>query len=60
LVEIAKEFDLYTKITGGQRIDMFGARLDQLPVIWEPPDCRRDGIRAGLWEVTAHREKLRG
>ncbi|WP_062072576.1 nitrite reductase large subunit NirB [Demequina sediminicola] len=32
--EIAKEFDLYTKITGGQRIDMFGARLDQLPSIW--------------------------
>jgi nitrite reductase (NADH) large subunit len=33
--EIAKEFDLYTKITGGQRIDMFGARIDQLPAIWE-------------------------
>ncbi|MEC9323905.1 MAG: nitrite reductase large subunit NirB [Actinomycetota bacterium] len=32
--EIAKEFDLYTKITGGQRIDMFGARVDQLPEIW--------------------------
>jgi nitrite reductase (NADH) large subunit len=33
--QIAKEFDLYTKITGGQRIDLFGAHLDQLPVIWE-------------------------
>ncbi|MDZ5088854.1 MULTISPECIES: nitrite reductase large subunit NirB [Mycobacteriaceae] len=32
--EIAKEFDLYTKITGGQRIDLFGARVDQLPEIW--------------------------
>ncbi|MBX6370734.1 MAG: nitrite reductase large subunit [Acidothermus sp.] len=32
---IAKEFGLYTKITGGQRIDMFGARIDQLPCIWE-------------------------
>jgi nitrite reductase (NADH) large subunit len=32
--EIAREFGLYTKITGGQRIDMFGARLDQLPQIW--------------------------
>ncbi len=31
---IAKEFGLYTKITGGQRIDMFGARVDQLPLIW--------------------------
>ncbi|WP_188837256.1 nitrite reductase large subunit NirB [Flexivirga endophytica] len=31
---IAKEFDLYTKITGGQRIDMFGARVEQLPTIW--------------------------
>ncbi|MGH3474799.1 MAG: nitrite reductase (NAD(P)H), partial [Aeromicrobium sp.] len=26
---------LYTKITGGQRIDLFGARLDQLPDIWK-------------------------
>jgi nitrite reductase (NADH) large subunit len=32
---IAKEFDLYTKITGGQRIDLFGARIDQLPAVWE-------------------------
>jgi nitrite reductase (NADH) large subunit len=32
--EIAREFGLYTKITGGQRIDMFGARLEQLPLIW--------------------------
>jgi nitrite reductase (NADH) large subunit len=32
--EIARDFDLYTKITGGQRIDMFGARVDQLPAIW--------------------------
>ncbi|WP_028050316.1 nitrite reductase large subunit NirB [Cellulomonas sp. URHD0024] len=31
---VAKEFGLYTKITGGQRIDLFGARIDQLPVIW--------------------------
>jgi nitrite reductase (NADH) large subunit len=33
--EIAKEYNLYTKITGGQRIDLFGARIDQLPPIWE-------------------------
>lgn len=31
---IASEFNLYTKITGAQRIDMFGARLDELPKIW--------------------------
>jgi nitrite reductase (NADH) large subunit len=33
--EVAKEFGLYTKITGGQRIDLFGARVEQLPAIWE-------------------------
>lgn len=33
--EIAAKYDLYTKITGGQRIDLFGARLDQLPAIWK-------------------------
>jgi nitrite reductase (NADH) large subunit len=32
--EIARDFGLYTKITGGQRIDMFGARVEQLPMIW--------------------------
>jgi nitrite reductase (NADH) large subunit len=32
--EIARDFGLYTKITGGQRIDMFGATVDQLPKIW--------------------------
>ncbi len=31
---IARKYNLYTKITGGQRIDMFGARVDQLPEIW--------------------------
>ncbi|NER37446.1 MAG: nitrite reductase large subunit [Oscillatoria sp. SIO1A7] len=35
LGEIAKDFGLYTKITGAQRIDMFGARVDQLPLIWQ-------------------------
>ncbi len=33
--QIAQDFGLYTKITGGQRIDMFGARVDQLPEIWQ-------------------------
>ncbi|GGX93468.1 nitrite reductase large subunit NirB [Streptomyces hiroshimensis] len=33
--EIARDFGLYTKITGGQRIDLFGASVDQLPRIWQ-------------------------
>ena len=32
--EVARKYGLYTKITGGQRIDLFGARVDQLPDIW--------------------------
>jgi nitrite reductase (NADH) large subunit len=32
--EVARDFGLYTKITGGQRIDLFGARVEQLPAIW--------------------------
>jgi nitrite reductase (NADH) large subunit len=35
LGEVAKEFDLYTKITGGQRVDLFGAQLHELPLIWQ-------------------------
>jgi nitrite reductase (NADH) large subunit len=32
---VAKKFGLYTKITGGQRIDLFGAQVHQLPLIWK-------------------------
>lgn len=32
---VAKKYGLYTKITGGQRVDLFGARLEQLPDIWK-------------------------
>ncbi|HWZ02089.1 MAG TPA: hypothetical protein VNX40_00690, partial [Mucilaginibacter sp.] len=35
LGQVAKRYGLYTKITGGQRIDMFGAHLNDLPAIWE-------------------------
>ena len=35
LGNVAQKYGLYTKITGGQRIDMFGAQLHQLPDIWE-------------------------
>jgi nitrite reductase (NADH) large subunit len=34
LGEVARDFNLYTKITGGQRIDLFGAHVDDLPAIW--------------------------
>jgi len=34
LAQVADDFQLYCKITGGQRIDLFGARLEQLPLIW--------------------------
>src|SRR5690606_1231282 len=32
---VAKKYGLYTKITGGQRIDLFGAQVHQLPLIWK-------------------------
>lgn len=35
LGQVAQKYQLYCKITGGQRIDLFGARVDQLPDIWE-------------------------
>jgi nitrite reductase (NADH) large subunit len=33
--EVATQYGLYTKITGAQRIAMIGARIDQLPAIWQ-------------------------
>ena len=53
LGEVAKEFGLYTKITGGQRIDLFGARVDQLPHIW------RRLIDAGFESGHAYGKALR-
>lgn len=32
---VAKKYNLYCKITGGQRIDMFGAKKQDLPAIWQ-------------------------
>lgn len=34
LGQVAKKYDLYSKITGGQRVDLFGAKLNDLPDIW--------------------------
>jgi nitrite reductase (NADH) large subunit len=33
--QVAQEFGLSVKVTGGQRIDLFGARVEQLPAIWQ-------------------------
>lgn len=51
--EIARDFGLYTKITGGQRIDMFGATVDQLPMIW------RRLVDAGMESGQAYGKSLR-
>jgi len=53
LGEVAKKFQLYTKITGGQRIDLFGARLEQLPLIWS------DLIEAGFETGHAYGKAVR-
>ncbi|MBM7423674.1 nitrite reductase large subunit NirB [Spongiibacter marinus] len=50
---IAKKYKLYTKITGGQRVDLFGATLDQLPVIW------KELIDAGFESGHAYGKSLR-
>ncbi|MFW0794936.1 nitrite reductase large subunit NirB [Gordonia sp. CPCC 205515] len=51
--QIAKDFDLYTKVTGGQRIDLFGARVEQLPQIW------RRLVDAGMESGHAYGKSLR-
>ncbi|MEH6800143.1 MAG: nitrite reductase large subunit NirB [Halopseudomonas sabulinigri] len=50
---VAKKYDLYTKITGGQRIDLFGAELHQLPDIWS------ELIEAGFETGHAYGKSLR-
>jgi nitrite reductase (NADH) large subunit len=42
---IAEKYNLYTKITGGQRIDMFGAHVSDLPDIWE--ELINEGFESG-------------
>ena len=51
--EVARDFGLYTKITGGQRIDLFGARVEQLPLIW------RRLVDAGMESGHAYGKSLR-
>jgi nitrite reductase (NADH) large subunit len=51
--QVAQKYGLYTKITGGQRIDLFGARVDQLPLIW------RELVDAGFESGHAYGKALR-
>jgi nitrite reductase (NADH) large subunit len=51
--QVAQKYNLYTKITGGQRIDLFGAHLSDLPAIWE------ELIDAGFESGHAYGKSLR-
>ena len=51
--QVAKKYGLYTKITGGQRVDLFGATVEQLPLIWE------ELIAAGFETGHAYGKSLR-
>jgi nitrite reductase (NADH) large subunit len=51
--EVARKFGLYTKITGGQRIDLFGAQVHELPLIWA------DLIAAGFESGHAYGKAMR-
>jgi len=53
IARVAQDFGLYTKITGGQRIDLFGATVDQLPAIW------RELVDAGFESGHAYGKALR-
>ncbi|MEF9883468.1 nitrite reductase large subunit NirB [Streptomyces sp. P9-A4] len=51
--EVARDHGLYSKITGGQRIDLFGARKEELPAIW------RKLIAVGFESGQAYGKSLR-
>ncbi|MGZ3442462.1 MAG: nitrite reductase large subunit NirB, partial [Polyangia bacterium] len=53
LGSVAKKYGLYSKITGAQRVDLFGARVEQLPLIW------RELIDAGFESGHAYGKALR-
>lgn len=53
IAEVARDFNLYTKLTGAQRIGLFGARLEQLPHIW------RRLVDAGFESGQAYGKSLR-
>ncbi|MCD8741235.1 nitrite reductase large subunit NirB [Mucilaginibacter roseus] len=51
--QVAQKYGLYTKITGGQRIDLFGAHVSDLPNIWE------ELVNAGFESGHAYGKSLR-
>ncbi|WP_309381188.1 nitrite reductase large subunit NirB [Cerasicoccus frondis] len=53
LGQVAKKYGLYSKITGGQRVDLFGAKMQDLPNIWE------ELIAAGFESGHAYGKALR-
>ena len=53
LGQVARKYGLYCKITGGQRIDLLGARVDQLPDIW------RELVEAGFESGHAYGKAMR-
>jgi nitrite reductase (NADH) large subunit len=53
LGRVAKKYSLYTKITGGQRVDLFGAPVHLLPDIWE------ELVNAGFESGHAYGKALR-
>ncbi|MGI3037583.1 nitrite reductase large subunit NirB [Vibrio diabolicus] len=53
LANVAAEYNLYTKVTGAQRIGLFGAQKDDLPEIW------RKLIDAGFETGQAYAKALR-
>jgi nitrite reductase (NADH) large subunit len=53
LGEVAEKYGLYTKITGGQRIDLLGAQVHELPNIWE------ELVEAGFESGHAYGKSLR-
>jgi nitrite reductase (NADH) large subunit len=50
---VARKFGLYAKITGAQRVDLFGAPVHTLPDIWE------DLVKAGFESGHAYAKALR-
>jgi len=53
LGEVAQRFGLYTKVTGAQRVDLFGAAVHDLPDIWE------ELVEAGFESGHAYGKALR-
>jgi nitrite reductase (NAD(P)H) len=53
LGQVAKKYNLYCKITGGQRIDLFGAKKQDLLAIWT------ELVNAGMESGHAYAKSLR-